>query len=379
VTAITFAPSADLAAYAELRAEVRDFIAREAPATLSHAYLGGDDREMSRKIGAMGWIGMCWPKAYGGGERTMLERYVVAEELLVARLPLGSHWIADRQAGPLLLKFGSEEQRQLILPRIVAGECRFCIGMSEPNAGSDLASVKAFAAKVEGGYVLNGNKVWTSGADQSDYMVALCRTEPQGERRHQGLSQLLIDLGAPGIRVIPIRNLLDEEDFCEVFFDDFFVPDDSVIGTPGEGWGQVSSELAFERAGPERFLSSFQLILELIDVLAGDPFPAAEEAIGRLAAHLATVRQLSCSVATMQQSGDLAAVQAALVKDVGTSLEQEICEVVRRLHVVDPDYFMGSGLARSLGELLLRAPSFTIRGGTREVLRGIIAKGCGVL
>ena len=377
MSAVDFATAADLAPFAGLREEVRAFIVAQAPRSRSYAYLGGDDREFSRKMGARGWIGMCWPKAYGGGERTMLERYVVAEEMLVARAPLGSHWIADRQAGPLLLKFGTEEQRRLILPRIVAGECRFCIGMSEPGSGSDLASVASFAEPVAGGFRLRGSKLWTSGADQSDYMIVLCRTAPRGEARHDGLSQLLLDLTLPGIAIRPITNLLGEQDFCEVFFDDVFVPDSMLIGAPGEGWKQVNSELAYERAGPERYLSSFGLVPALIDALGANASENGQVAVGRIAAHLAVARRLSCSVATMQQMGDMAAVQAALVKDIGTSLEQEIVEVVRGLGVVEPDRG-GAGLAAALGEILLRAPSFSIRGGTREVLRGIIAKGIGM-
>lgn len=374
---IAFAHVADLAPLDGLRREVRAFIAAEAPPPTDHAYLGGEDAGFSRKLGAHGWIGMCWPTRYGGGARTMLERYVVAEEMLVARAPLVHHWIADRQAGPLLLKFGTEAQREAILPRIVAGECRFCIGMSEPGSGSDLASVKTSAEPATGGFVLRGSKLWTSGADQSDYMVVLCRTSRE-EARHAGLSQLLIDLKNPGIEIRPIENMLGERDFCEVFFDDVFVPDDALIGTLGDGWTQVNSELAYERAGPERYLSSFALVPALIDTIGRHPSDAAMSAIGRLTAQLAIARRLSCAVATMQQAGDMAPVQAALVKDIGTSLEQEVVEVVRALSAEAPDYLCGSGLSRALGEVLLRAPSYTIRGGTREVLRGIIAKGIGL-
>jgi alkylation response protein AidB-like acyl-CoA dehydrogenase len=348
------------------------------PRAGSYAYLGGADRAFSRKMGARGWIGMCWPKAYGGGEHSMLERYVVAEEMLVARAPLGAHWIGDRQAGPLLLKFGTEAQRRMILPRITAGECRFCIGMSEPHAGSDLAAVSTSAVRVEGGFTLSGSKLWTSSADQSDYMIVLCRTAPRAQVRQECLSQLILDLRLPGIRIKPIRNMVGEHDFFEVFFDEVFVPESALVGQMGAGWKQVNSELAFERAGPERYLSSFGLIGELVEVIGRHPSAHSAIAVGRLTAHLAVVRRLSCSVATMQQTGDMAAVQAAVVKDIGTSLEQEIGEVIRGLFCAEPDFACGSGLAKSLGDVLLRAPSYTIRGGTREVLRGIIAKGLGV-
>src|SRR5881392_4063357 len=142
-----------------LREEVRDFLRAElgdrAPVRRAHSW-GGFDREFSRKVGARGWIGMTWPKTYGGHERSFLERYVVMEEMLAAGAPVSAHWIADRQSGPLLLRFGTEEQRQTLLPRIARGECFFCIGMSEPGSGSDLASVRTRGHKVDGGWRVSG-------------------------------------------------------------------------------------------------------------------------------------------------------------------------------------------------------------------------------
>lgn len=358
-----------------LRQEVRDFVQQEMPRR-SHAYLGGDDADFSRKLGAQGWIGMCWPKRYGGGERSLLERYVVAEELLVARVPLAYHWIADRQAGPLLLRYGTEDQRQEILPRIAQGKSRFCIGMSEADAGSDLASVRCKATSVSGGFVLSGAKLWTSNAHQSDYMIVLCRTSPRSEARHEGLSQFLVDLRSPGVTCRQIENMAGELDFNEVVFDDVVLPASALVGQLGEGWKQVSDELALERSGPERFLSSFGLLTHAIGSLANRTDASATVAVGRLVAHLATVRYLSRSVAGLLQAGHMPAVHAAVVKDIGTNLEQEICEVVRTLADVEPDP-TGDGLALSLAEIMLRAPSFTLRGGTREVLRTVIARGIG--
>ncbi|MCK9510685.1 MAG: acyl-CoA dehydrogenase family protein [Pigmentiphaga sp.] len=372
---MTFQAQADTPQLAALRREVREFVASERP-TRSYEYLGGDDPEFSRKLGEKGWIGMCWPRAYGGSERSLLERYVIAEELLVARAPLGFHWIGDRQAGPLLLRYGTEEQKAAILPRIAAGTCRFCIGMSEADSGSDLASVRTKATAVSGGFVLTGAKLWTSGAHRSDFMIALCRTGPRGVSRHEGLSQFLIDLRAPGVECRQIENIARERDFNEVVFHDMFVPANCLVGGLGEGWKQVSDELALERSGPERFLSSFGLLLELLDVLKAQASPAAAREVGRLVAHLATVRHLSRSVAGLLQQGEVPALEAAIVKDIGTNLEQEMCEVVRTLAGVEPDP-QAEGLAGSLAQVLWRAPSFTLRGGTREVLRGIIARGVG--
>ena len=372
---LNFPTPQDTPELAALRKEVRDFVRVHRPSR-SYEYLGGDNPDFSRQLGQQGWIGMCWPHRYGGGERSLLERYVVSEELLVSRAPIGFHWIGDRQAGPLLLRYGTEAQRQLVLPRIAAGECRFCIGMSEADSGSDLASVRMKATPVAGGYVLSGAKLWTSGAHRSDYVIILCRTAPRIEARHEGLSQFLIDLRTPGIECRPIENMAGERDFNEVVFNDVFIPDDMLIGTAGEGWKQVGDELALERSGPERFLSSLGLLFELIDELRERGGLAHAAAVGRLVAHLATVRHLSRSVAGMLQHGQVPAVEAAVVKDIGTNLEQEMAEVVRTLAACEPD-LTATGLSGSLAQVLLRAPSFTLRGGTREVLRGIIARGIG--
>ncbi len=161
-----------------LRGEVRAFLAEtlvDKPAVERARSWSGGSREFSRKLGAQGWIGMTWPKRYGGHERSYAERYVVIEELLVAGAPVGSHWVADRQSGPLLLRFGTEEQRHTLLPAIARGELCFCIGMSEPGAGSDLASVRTRGRRVEGGWKVSGQKIWTSNAQHADWMIALVR------------------------------------------------------------------------------------------------------------------------------------------------------------------------------------------------------------
>ena len=247
-----------------LRAEVRSFLAQEiaAGAFVPHcdAWLSAPDKAFSRRLGERGWLGMTWPRIYGGHERSALERYVVIEELLAAGAPVAVHWIADRQTGPLLLRFGTEEQRQRFLPGMARGEIQFAIGMSEPDSGSDLASVRTTARKVDGGWRLAGTKVWTSGAHLADAMITLVRSEPLGDDRHLGLSQVIVDLKGPGVEIQPIRLLTGEHHFNEVLLRDCFVPDGMVVGNLGEGWKQVTSELAYERSGPERFLSTFPLL-----------------------------------------------------------------------------------------------------------------------
>ena len=361
-----------------LRAEVRAFLAEHMPAYPHRKRVRnwiGRDPEFSRKLGARGWIGMTWPKRYGGQERSSLERYVVMEEMLAAGAPVSAHWIAERQSALLLMKLSPELLAPRIVPGIARGETYFCIGMSEPDSGSDLASVRSRAVKTDAGWVVNGRKVWTSGAHIAHYMICLLRTGTQGETRHAGLSQLLIDMKTPGITVRPIINQLGEHDFNEVTFDDVLVPHDCLIGTEGDGWSQVSGELAFERSGPERYLSSTQLLLDMLD--ASDPGNERQAAtLGRVVAQYATLRQMSMGVSGMLARGDNPAQAAALVKDQGALVEQAMPDIAHDLFggKVDPD----SPLAWSMSYTARAVPSFSLRGGTREILRGIIARGLGL-
>jgi alkylation response protein AidB-like acyl-CoA dehydrogenase len=361
----------------EVRAFLREALGTRASVRRARSW-GGFDREFSKKLGARGWIGLTWPKKYGGQERSFLERYVLLEELLAAGAPAGAHWVAERQSGPLLLRFGTEPQRERFLPAITRGELSFAIGMSEPDSGSDLASIRTRAVRKDGGYVVNGTKVWTSNAHRSEYAIALFRTAVVPDKKHEGLSQFLVDLTSPGITIRPIINLAGSHDFNEVVFQDAFVPEDMRVGGEGDGWKQVTTELAFERSGPERYLSSIALILALIDHVGADPDPRAAEVVGRLTAQLMTLRQMSLSVAGMLNAGQNPNLEAAVVKDVGTTFEQSVPEVVHALMDLEPTLDSGNDLQQTLGYLVQRAPSFSLRGGTREVLRGIIARGLGL-
>ena len=335
------------------------------------------DPAFSQRAGAAGFIGMTWPRQYGGQERTDLERFVVAEEMLAAGAPGGAHWIADRQSGPQILKHGSERARSTILPRIAAGECYFGIGMSEPNSGSDLAAVRTKGEKVQGGWCLNGSKIWTSNAHRADYLIALVRTAPAGDDRHAGLTQFIIDLKAEGVTTRPIRNMTGEHEFNEVFFDNYVVADDMMVGPEGGGWSMVTKELAFERGGPDRFMSDFRLLNEVVKRVGPAPDVRQATEIGRLLTHGAALRRMSASIAGLVQRGENPVTEAALLKDVGTAFERDIPEVVRRVVPADPS-LDDDGFNEALADVLLRAPSFTIRGGTPEILRGMIARGLGL-
>ena len=362
-----------------LREEVRTFLAEELadyPAVKRAETWMGYDKSFSKKMGDQGWLGMTWPEKYGGGERSAFERYVVLEEMLAAGAPVAAHWIGDRQSGPLLLRFGTEEQREKILPRIAKGEIFFCIGMSEPDSGSDLAATKTRATKTDGGWLINGTKLWTSGAHLSDYMIALFRTDPDPTDRHGGLSQFIVDLKTPGIAVRPIRDLTGAEHFNEVVFEDAFVGDEWLVGEEGGGWSQVTAELAFERSGPERYMSCFPLMTELVRAIGPEPNERQAVTLGKLVARISTLRQMSISVAGMLNNGDDPALEASIVKDQGALFEQSLPHIANDL--MDATSAAGTDYARVLDFLVQISPSFSLRGGTREILRGIIARGLGL-
>ena len=374
---IRFQPCTLPPAAEALRVEVREFLTAtlgDYPAIERARSWTGSDAEFSRKAGARGWIGMTWPKLYGGQERSALERYVVLEEMLAAGAPVGAHWVADRQSGPLLLRFGTEDQRKRFLGPIIRGESYFCIGMSEPDVGSDLASIRTKAEKTDGGWIVNGTKLWTSKAQYAHFMIALIRTATDPDDRHAGLSQFLIDMGSAGITVRPIRNLIGEEQFNEVVFEDVFVPDDMLIGADGAGWSQVTAELALERSGPERYLSSYRGLVELIREIAKEPTERAAIGVGRLVARLATLRQMSISVAGMLEAGASPALEGALVKELGGVFEQDIPRIAHDLIGAAPLAEGGGDYDQVLAYLTQASVAFSLRGGTREILRVIIAR-----
>jgi len=371
------------AAADELRSAVRGFLAGERAAghfvPACDAWLSGWDESFSRRLAARGWVGMTIPPGYGGHGRSALERYVVIEELLAAGAPVAAHWVSDRQVGPNLLRYGSEQLKRRYLPAIARGECYFAIGLSEPDAGSDLAAVRTTGTRAEGGWIVSGTKIWTSGAHRAHALIALLRTgPPDGRQRHVGLSQLLVELGQPGVTIRPIISMTGEHHFNEVVFRDVFVPDEQVVGTVGDGWAQVTSELAYERSGPERLLSTFVLLDTLAGQLATrDGDARAEDALGRVVSRLWACRQMSLAVAGALADGEAPEIAAALVKDVGTRLENEIIEVARLLVATEPDPG-DAGYAGLLAHAVLHAPGFTIRGGTNEILRSVVARGLGL-
>jgi alkylation response protein AidB-like acyl-CoA dehydrogenase len=366
-----------------LRREVREFIADASQQwsgwDVAHSWTGFD-REFTREVAGRGWIGMTWPKRYGGAECTAVERYVVVEEMLAAGCPVGAHWVADRQSGPLLLRVGTEEQKALFLPQICRGEAAFCIGLSEPDSGSDLASLRSKAEKVDGGWCLNGRKIWTTYAQHCDYMIGLFRTGTGEEQaRHKGLSQFIIDLSLPGIEIRPIKDLTGEAHFNEIVFDGLMLEQDALVGVENEGWAQVNAELAFERSGPDRYLSAFPVLPLAMDALNPESRDRlCARRFGELFSRLTVLREMSLSILQQLEQGETPLQEAAVTKLLGTSLEQSTPGLVREMFDTVPVLERGDPLSEMQAYLTQSVPSYSLRGGTNEIMRGIIARGLGL-
>ena len=364
-----------------LQREVRQFLTDELPRGSFVPGLGfhsAKDPTFSAKLAARGWVGMALPERYGGHDRSAVDRFIVVEEILRWGAPVGHHWVADRQSGAVIARFGTEEQKQRFLPGICRGKLSFSIGMSEPDSGSDLASISTKATREADAWVLNGTKVWTTGAHVNDWIIVLCRTTPveEGGDKRTGLSQLIVDLKTPGIEARPIPFLDGTADFCEVVLRDVVVPDDLVLGELGAGWAQNTSELVFERGGPDRWLSTYLVVEELLRELEGGTVPPdALAMLGDATAHYWVLHNLSLSLARSIDRGEAPIAESALVKEMGTRFEQDVVNAVLELVDFEPDLVSRSRFERLLVTAVLTGPSFTIRGGTNEILRSVVAKG----
>lgn len=362
----------------ELQAEVRAWLDERLPEgsyPVGLGMVGAFDPQFSRDLGAQGWLGMNLPREYGGGGRTAVERLVVVEELLARGAPVGFHWVADRQSGPSIALHGTEEQKREFLPRIAAGEVSFAIGMSEPDAGSDLASIRAKAEPVErdgrAGWLINGSKIWTSGAHLVDFVLGLFRT---GDDKHGGLTQFIVERPSQGLTISPIAFIDGEEHFCLLTFEDVFVPDSRRLGEVGWGWMQNQGELVLERGGVDRWMSAMPVLERWVQrELSRDDTRLTDDLAG-IAARCWAFHGMSLAVARMVDAGELPQTEAALVKDMATRFEQECVEIVVHHLGRMPDPTSADPFEALLATAVLDNPSWTMRGGTTEILHNLIAK-----
>ncbi len=362
------------------REEVREFLERElAPDECSEdGWVTGFSRAFSEKLGRRGWLGLTWPKPYGGAGRPVTDRLILTEELLRAGAPVAAHWLGDRQVGPSIVRFGTEEQRREILPGIVNGTIVFCVGLSEPNAGSDAAAVATQAIEDGNDFVIRGQKIWTSFAHQADYCYLVVRTNPRVPK-HKGISELIVPMTTPGITVRPLIDMLGEHHFNEVFFEDVRVPRTALIGEKDRGWYQIAVQLDYERGGIERVLSNWRLLDAAIRQLRGTPVlrdPIARDRLAKIHIELCAARTMVYRIAWLADQGRVPNVEAAIAKSFGTELEQRVADTIASLYDIAGVLRAGTPHAALDGRVAraaLYAPAYTIQGGTSNILRSIIA------
>jgi alkylation response protein AidB-like acyl-CoA dehydrogenase len=371
----------------ELRREIRDFLEAELKAgsfqTGVNQWLRGWSPEFSRKVAERGWIGLTWPTVYGGRGLGDFERLIYTEEMLLYGAPVGYHWMAERQIGQAILAFGTEEQRREFLPRITGAEISFCLLFSEPEAGTDLAAVKTRAREVDDGFIIDGQKVWTSGAHHADYGWLLARTD-QDVPKHKGLSEFIIDLTLPGVTVSPLIDMTEGHHVNEVFFDGVLVPKDALVGQTNGGWKQIMAQIDHERSGLERVMGSIAIWTGILDYCKNTKrdgrvlfdHPLVRQKLAELAIQLEVGRLLVYRVAWLFSTGQQPTYEAAMAKVYCTEFQQRLTQfAVEVLGLYGPllpgsrEAPLGGWAAWDYSVSL----SYTLQGGTSETMRNIVA------
>lgn len=341
-------------------------VAREYTANLDvteDSWLRGVDVEFPRVMAEHGWLGMCWPSEWGGRERPPIERFVVVEALISEGAPIATAWFADRQIGPTLLQFGTDEQRREFLPDMVAGTSKWCVGMSEPDAGSDVASLRTRADRDGDDWIINGRKIWTSGAAESDWCYLIARTNPDAPRPHEGLSEFIVDLRSPGVEVRTIHDMSGDHHFCEVTFDNVRVPGHRLVGVENNAFKQIMRQMEHERGGIDRLVSNRRLYLDARE-MADTSDPRIVDEIGRIEGGYLIGRQL----VLREVLGQAPQGYSAVTKTWCTEFEQRVANFCVR--VWGPEAMLWNRASRNI----CYAPGYTIMGGTTQILRNVIGE-----
>ncbi len=323
---------------AALRGELRALIAEHVPAD----YLGAftDDpadleiaQQFCRLLADRGLLCAAWPEEFGGRDMSPWEQTVVREEMWAHHEPRGAQYMGVNWVGPALMRHGTEAQRQQHLPPIARGEVIWCQGFSEPNAGSDLASLQTSATRDGGGWRVNGQKIWTSYATMAQWCFLLARTN-KGEKKQQGITIFLVDMESPGIEVRPIKSMLGPHHLNEVFFNDLWVTEADVLGPVDDGWRVVNEVLAYERVGIARYARCERLLMLAPNVL-GERFDALPGELrarwSRMLVHARRARLLAYRVIALQASGRVTPSDAAAYRICVTKLDQDSAEVLMDL------------------------------------------------
>jgi alkylation response protein AidB-like acyl-CoA dehydrogenase len=325
-------------------------------------WMNGYSREFSRELAQHGWIGMTWPTEFGGGGRPAIERLIVGEEMISAGAPIAASWFADRQMGPALISYGTKSQQDTFLPSMLSGETTWCIGMSEPNSGSDLASLKTFAQRDGDEFVINGQKIWTSFGEHADYCYLICRTSNEGSA-HEGISEIIVPMNTPGIEVRTIKDMTTNSHFCEVFYTDVRVPASNLVGVLGGAFKQTMRQLEFERGGIDRLVSNhalYKMALELAD--RKDPLVRQEIAAIETGYHVGRI--LVIREVLHQAPGGF----SAATKCFCTEHEWRVAQFVNKV------FGARALLWDDLTQGLAYASAYTIMGGTSNVMRNILGE-----
>ena len=361
------------------RATVREMLDATPPPPGMDPDVG--DQAFERLLAARGWLTAAWPKEYGGLGATQIEQLILKEELARAGGMLPA--VGVNLVGPTLMVHGTDEQRRQHLPRIAAAEVRWCQGFSEPGAGSDLASLQTRAVRDGDEYVVNGQKIWTSGAHRANWILLLTRTAPNAPK-HRGISMFLVDMKTPGISVKPIRQLPGQAGFNEVFFEDVRVPAANIVGEENRGWYTATTTLDFERSGVERNIvaeGDWNRIYRAVREAPGQPLlhgpggAARRNRLADLRVEVEVGRWLARRVAWLQTKGLVPNAEASMSKGYNSEVGQRVSEFGANLFGLAGQ--VREGDAAALGGMAafryLDARRLTVGQGTAEIQRNIIA------
>ncbi|MFC1892538.1 acyl-CoA dehydrogenase family protein [Chloroflexota bacterium] len=371
----------------KLRQEVRDFLEGEIKQGLwqpsCDGWIMGYDPEFTKRVAARGWIGLTWPKEHGGQGRFFMDRLIVTEEMLRYGAPAACHWFADRQIGGAIVHYGTDEQKREMLPKILKGEAYVGLGMSEPEAGSDLASLKTRAVEDGDYYVIDGQKVWTSGGSHMNWIYLVARTDPD-VAKHKGISEFLFETSLPGITVRPIADITGGVHFNEVFFDGVRVPKGRLIPEKNRGFYQVVNQLDYERSGMERLMANYPLFEALIKYAKetkrnGIPLsedPVIRSKLAQLRIEFEVGRLHMYRVAVVMDGGHAPNWESSMSKAYGTAFEQRLAaaaiEIAGLYGQLSPEskWVPMQGMAY---HSYLSSKGYSLQAGSSEVLKNIIA------
>ena len=374
-----------------LRQQLREFFKQELP---DDRQLGEDEvdseeewqfvRQFQKKLASRGWLVPHWPKQYGGADLGIMEQVIMREETAYHRAPLLDIFGVN-MLGPVLMMFGSEEQKREYLPGISSAEVTWCQGYSEPEAGSDLASLQTRAVRDGDDYVINGQKIWTTNAHRAEWMFMLARTDPEAPK-HKGISFIIVPMSSPGITVQPLINMTDRHGFNEVFFEDVRVPAKGLVGEENQGWYVGAALLDFERSSIGNAAASRRSLDELVRYCreeSGNGKPLIAEIIVRnrlaeIAIETEMGRFLSYRVASIQARGEVPNMESSVAKVYNSELSQRLAgtgvDIMGLYGQVRPESKKWARLRGEFTMSYMMTLGISIAGGTSEIMRNIIAQ-----